>query len=41
MGHHMLHWGTPAGIGIFLAGLGIFFWGLFAGVAALNRSKKP
>jgi len=24
----MLGWGTPAGLGILLAGLGVFFWGL-------------
>jgi hypothetical protein len=23
-----LGWGSPAGLGILLAGLGIFFWGL-------------
>jgi len=24
----MLGWGTAGGLGIFLAGLGVFFWGL-------------
>jgi hypothetical protein len=32
-------WGSPVGIGIFLASIGIFFWGLFSGVAMLNKSK--
>ena len=34
-------WGSPVGIGLFLAGVGIFFWGLLAGVALLNKHKKP
>jgi hypothetical protein len=34
-------WGSPVGIAIFLAGLGIFFWGLFSGVAMLNKTKIP
>ncbi|MFH5803933.1 hypothetical protein [Alienimonas sp. DA493] len=35
----LLHWGSPVGLGIFLAGLGVFHWGFFAGIAALHRSK--
>lgn len=32
-------WGSPVGVGIFVAGMGVFFWGLLAGVALLNKSK--
>lgn len=32
-------WGSPVGIGIFFAGLGIFFWGFFPGIAAIMRAK--
>lgn len=33
-------WGSPVGIGVFLVGLGVFFWGLLSGVAKLNKVKK-
>lgn len=32
-------WASPVGNGIFLASLGIFFWGFFSGLAALNKTK--
>ncbi|WP_417763307.1 hypothetical protein [Shewanella sp.] len=32
-------WGSPVGIGIFIACIGIFFWGMFTGVARLQKSK--
>ena len=32
-------WGSPVGIAAFFAGAGIFFYGLFNGLAALNKSK--
>jgi hypothetical protein len=35
-----LHWGSPVGIGLFFAGAGIFFWGLFNGLAAMTRAKN-
>lgn len=34
------NWGSPVGIGIFLVGLGAFFWGLLSGVARLDKAKK-
>jgi hypothetical protein len=34
-----LSWGSPVGIAAFFAGSGIFFYGFFNGLAALNRSK--
>jgi hypothetical protein len=34
-----LNWGSPVGLGLFLAGLGLFFWCLFSGIAALHRAK--
>lgn len=33
-----LHWGSPAGLGLFFAGAGILFWGLFNGLAAMKRA---
>lgn len=36
-----LDWGSPIALGVFLAGMGVFFWGLFSGIAALNRVKRP
>ncbi|WP_267459562.1 hypothetical protein [Shewanella avicenniae] len=33
-------WGSPVGIGIFLACIGLFFWGLFSGLAKLNQAKN-
>ncbi|ROQ28833.1 hypothetical protein EDC28_103430 [Gallaecimonas pentaromativorans] len=33
-------WGSPVGVGIFIACIGIFFWGLFSGIAMLNKSKE-
>ena len=34
-----LHWGSPLGLAFFFAGLGIWFWGFFNGIAALQRVK--
>ncbi len=36
----MLGWGTPAGIGILLAGLGVFFWGLQHSRSEHWRSRR-
>jgi hypothetical protein len=35
-----LHWGSPVGLGLFFAGAGVFFWGLFSGLAAMARAKN-
>lgn len=32
-------WGSPVGIGLFFAGMGVFFWGFFRGIAAIMRAK--
>ena len=34
-----LSWGSAAGLGIFMSGLGVMFWGLGLFVAALGKSK--
>ncbi|MDQ2069911.1 hypothetical protein [Natronospira bacteriovora] len=34
-----LGWGHPVGIGIFLAGLGVFFWGIY-NLSRSDRDKK-
>ena len=34
---HALHWGSPVGLGVFLAGLGAWFYLFFNGLAALKR----
>ena len=37
----ILGWGTAGGLGIFLAGLGVFFWGLqFTPRGRWPREKK-
>jgi hypothetical protein len=33
-------WGSPVGLAFFLAGTGVFFWGLFSGLAKLNAAKQ-
>ncbi len=34
-----LSWGSAAGLGLFLSGLGFMFWGLGQFAAALGKSK--
>ena len=34
-----IHWGSPIGVGVFFAGLGIYFWGFFNGLAAMAKAK--
>ena len=37
----ILSWGTAGGLGIFLAGLGVFFWGLqFARRGKWSKKKE-
>jgi hypothetical protein len=33
-------WGSPVGIAVFFAGVGVFFWGLFSGLASLIKAKN-
>jgi hypothetical protein len=32
-------WGSPVGLGFFLAGLGVFFWGIY-NLSRSDRDKK-
>lgn len=34
-----LSWGSAAGLGLFMSGLGVLFWGLGLFAAALSKSK--
>ena len=34
-----LHWGSPLGLGLFFAGMGLGMWGFFNGIAAMIRAK--
>ena len=34
-----ISWGSPIGVGVLFAGMGIFFWGFFNGLAAMAKAK--
>ena len=34
-----IHWGSPIGVGVFFAGLRIYFWGFFWGLAKMTKAK--
>ncbi len=35
-----LSWASPLGVGAFFAGSGIFFYGLFSGLAAMKAAQR-